>query len=531
MGYTANTVHLPGSHPVGRTPGDRLLPDRPRMAAAPGTTAVDATPSGPDPGAVCAPWHHLPGCLFAVPGVSPTRAPTHKGFTMSVTNPQLEAVIAEMRSIADALPPGSVLTDAQQARWDALETEAARLKKWQADVERGTGYPTLGSSEAAVRGYSTAMRAVEANPYATDAVKQLVVESIEDPAPGTDVDALTRWAAAAADADYLTAFAKMVADPMTSHARMTTAEINAVQRASAEARAMSLSDSAGGYMIPLSLDPAVLVANAGVNDPMRTIARRVAITTDAWHGVRSEGITASWDAEAVEVSDDSPTLAQPVVKAHKLAAFVPFSMEVGMDAANFQAEMQRLLLDAFDVSEGHAFWTGTGDGSNQPTGIITALDANTNVEVSITTSGSFSLTDVYKLHEALPARFRRNATWAANITTINRLRRFGEGTTGSQSAYWADLGAGQPPLLLGHPIVEASAMAPATTGTGAANLLVIGDFRQYLIVDRVGSTIELVPHLFGTTNNRPTGQRGLFATKRVGGGSLVDNAFRLLTNT
>jgi len=43
-------------------------------------------------------------------------------------------------------------------------------------------------------------------------------------------------------------------------------------------------------------------------------------------------------------------------------------------------------------------------------------------------------------------------------------------------------------------------------------------------------SIELVPHLFDVTDNRPTGQRGFFAWARAGGKQVADNAFRLLQN-
>jgi hypothetical protein len=47
--------------------------------------------------------------------------------------------------------------------------------------------------------------------------------------------------------------------------------------------------------------------------------------------------------------------------------------------------------------------------------------------------------------------------------------------------------------------------------TAASKIMIFGDFRYYLIVDRIGMTVELVPHLFGATNQRPIGARGLLA--------------------
>jgi predicted phage gp36 major capsid-like protein len=64
--------------------------------------------------------------------------------------------------------------------------------------------------------------------------------------------------------------------------------------------------------------------------------------------------------------------------------------------------------------------------------------------------------------------------------------------------------------------------------TSGSQVLIQGDYRQFLIVDRVGMGIELVPHLFGPTNRYPTGQRGILAIWFNNSQVLVPNAFRLL---
>jgi predicted phage gp36 major capsid-like protein len=50
-----------------------------------------------------------------------------------------------------------------------------------------------------------------------------------------------------------------------------------------------------------------------------------------------------------------------------------------------------------------------------------------------------------------------------------------------------------------------------------------------LVAQRAGMSLELVPHLFGA-NQRPTGQRGWFASARHGFDSVNDLGFRLLQN-
>jgi predicted phage gp36 major capsid-like protein len=54
-------------------------------------------------------------------------------------------------------------------------------------------------------------------------------------------------------------------------------------------------------MIPLTLDPSILITSAGSVNPLRQLARTVQIATDSWNGVTSAGVTAHWLPEAQEV--------------------------------------------------------------------------------------------------------------------------------------------------------------------------------------------------------------------------------------
>ena len=67
------------------------------------------------------------------------------------------------------------------------------------------------------------------------------------------------------------------------------------------------------------------------------------------------------------------------------------------------------------------------------------------------------------------------------------------------------------------------------TVVNATKIMIVGDFNYFLIVDRIGLHIELIPTLFGAAQgNLPTGQRGLLAYWRVGAKVLDANAFRVL---
>jgi HK97 family phage major capsid protein len=64
--------------------------------------------------------------------------------------------------------------------------------------------------------------------------------------------------------------------------------------------------------------------------------------------------------------------------------------------------------------------------------------------------------------------------------------------------------------LLGYPVWEVPS-AVSTLTTDAAQIAVFGDPRNYVIVDRIGMNVEVVPTMLnGATPSFPTGQRGIY---------------------
>lgn len=339
-----------------------------------------------------------------------------------------------------------------------------------------------------------------------------------------------RWATTTGTDEYRSAFAKLVGDPSRGHLLWTPAEADAYRSVEAfrtEIRGMSLTDANGGYMVPFTLDPAILLTNTGVNSPIRRIARVVQTVTDSWNGVSSAGATAEWLGEGVEAADGSPTLAQPTITVRKGAAFIPYSIEYGMDSVRPMEELTKLLVDAADRLQDVAFWSGVS-GSGQPIGIETALAGGASI-VAQSAGEALTAADIYKTQNALPPRWQGNAQWAAELSTINAIAQF-ETTNGALK--FPEVSDGR---LARKPLNEWSSMdanSAVDAGATATNhLLLYGDFQQFVIADRIGTTIELIPHLFNTNANRPDGRRGLWMFFRTGSDVVVDDAFRLLAVT
>lgn len=276
----------------------------------------------------------------------------------------------------------------------------------------------------------------------------------------------------------------------------------------------------GGYAVPFQLDPTVILTNDGRINPLRSVARQVQITGKEWQGITSAGVTVSRSAEAAEVAATDPTIAQPTVKAERVTGFVTYSMEVEQDWSQMRSEVTAILADAKEEEEAQAFFLGDGIAPNA-NGIITTMDSGSVVET--VGNNVFAEADVYALQNALPPRFRGNGVFMAANGVYNQIRQF---AAADGHDLWERIGNDRPAQLLGRPALEASEMSEATTTSGA-KILLHGDFRHFLIVDRVGMNVELVPHILGS-NRRPTGQRGLLAVWWNNSKILVPNAFRLL---
>jgi HK97 family phage major capsid protein len=302
-----------------------------------------------------------------------------------------------------------------------------------------------------------------------------------------------------------------------------------VRPALSEARALTLGGTAG-YAVPFVLDPTVISTNAGTANAIRQVSTVKTTLAKTWHGVTSSGITASYGAESSVAADGTPTLVQPAISAELAKAFVPYSFEAGEDWSGMDGEITSMLADAKDNLEATKFTVGAGSGSNEPKGVITAVAAwnSGSSVVSPATAETFAVADVYALEEALPARARKNATYMANRAIFNKVRQF---DTSGGAALWERIGAGLPPTLLGYPAYEASDMDGvfSAAATAAHNyLLLIGDFSRFVIVDRIGMSVEYVQNLFDTSTGRPTGQRGILAHWRSGSDVVDGNSFRVL---
>lgn len=293
---------------------------------------------------------------------------------------------------------------------------------------------------------------------------------------------------------------------------------------SEEHRALNLTGETGGFLLPYTLDPTIIPTSNGVVNPLRAISRVEQTTTDVWKGVTSGGMVAKFrEAEGEETTDDSPKFAQPEVQCHAADAFAQWTYEFGQDYGSIDAELASMVQDAKDVLEATKLLSGSGE--KEPFGLATGATEL----VETITKEALAVGDVYALEEALAPRFRTLGQWVGNRSIYNKIRQL---DTGGGADLWVDNlreGLANSPTgnmakrLLDYPTNELSTMESKLTKL--KTILFFGDFRYFLIADRIGMIAKPIADIPGE-NGRPTGQSGLYFFWRVGSKVLSKVAFK-----
>ncbi len=356
--------------------------------------------------------------------------------------------------------------------------------------------------------------------------REKVLEILRTKDGDTDGELIAAFMVATSNPHYRSAFQKAssgLAPVFSPEEARAVRDVNYIKRA------MSVgTPAAGGYAVPVIIDPTIIMTAQGSDNPILRRARVETITVDKWKGLSSAGVTWKFGAEASASTDNSPSIAQPEVDTHRADGFIPFSIEVGMDWPGFAERMSDMLGSGYDELLADKLTIGTG--ADTPVGILARLAAQTAPDVSfpVATAGTIVPNDIYNMWARLPQRHRRRGglAWMSSTVTQNAVRQLGT----LDPNFTVDMSAEGIGQLLGAPYDMNDYFSDFAAGTGTQNWAVVGNWQGYLVAQRAGMNVEFVPMLFDVTNNRPTGQRGWFAWARVGADVVDPTAFQLLTN-
>lgn len=427
---------------------------------------------------------------------------------------------------------GSLATDGKPERFDVPMIVRTHTE---ADIYDFSAIQRLPTQEQRDQGFrDNAMRATEKTKFpnpTTDTQKSLdKIGDILDNHDSPDKRFAQRILATGSPV-YKRAFNKMLAAGNTS--TLTPEE----QRGTALAVGV---DGTGGFAVPFAFDPTVIAigSHTGAINPYRANCRVVPIVgTDTWNPVTATAVVAARATEAAASNEQGPTFAQGVNGAYivkRVQTFVTYSMELGQDRPDLASEISMLFSEAKDNEEENQFCVGIGTGV-APLGVMPP-SGTSNIYTSIqTASGAVIVAaDLYGIEAALPVRWRFGARWVMNRGNLRKMQALE--TTGGilfqNSQYFPSAGnidispTGNTGLkLLGYPVDE-SPSAPTSTAT-TIRIATLFAPQTFIIVDRIGMTVELVPQLWAT-GMLPLGNRGVYAMWRNTAAPLLVDAGRTL---
>jgi HK97 family phage major capsid protein len=268
-------------------------------------------------------------------------------------------------------------------------------------------------------------------------------------------------------------------------------------------------DASGGYIAPEAFGNELLKALVQYS-PLRSYAKVVTIGASAVkYPKRLTSLAASWVGETAARSESEPTFGQLTITPHELATYVDVSQQLLEDNAyNLTGELAAEFAEQFGKAEGTAFVKGSGDGNNQPVGLM-ASAAITNIIVT-GVADNFAATDpadaIFDLFHALPAVHAQNGTWLMNRTTLATVRKWKDGN--GRYLIVDPISAGAPMTLLGRPIAEMIDMDDVGANTYP---IAFGDMSGYRVVDRVSLSVLRDPF-----TQAASGIVRFHARKRVG---------------
>ena len=298
-------------------------------------------------------------------------------------------------------------------------------------------------------------------------------------------------------------------------------------------------DGTGGFAIPVIFDLSVIAigVHSGAVNPYRAVCRVVPIVgTDTWNALTATVVTATRTTEAAPAIEQGPTFAQPQYIVKRVQAQITYSLEVAQDRADIESAMATLIQEAKDNEEETSFAVGAGGGSASIGVGPVSGTSGAYTAVAGAGSGVIAEGDLTATESALPVRHRFGAQWFMNRVNIRKIQSLE--TSGGKlfggSIYFPSVGqvdlsaVGNTGLrLLGYPVNESPSLPTATTTTITIGTLL--NPQQYVIVDRIGMNLQIIPFVFGASQgNLVTGQQALYAMWRNTAAPLNVDAGRTL---
>ena len=188
----------------------------------------------------------------------------------------------------------------------------------------------------------------------------------------------------------------------------------------------------------------------------------------------------TWTAENAAKSTTTASFGEATLTVKKMAAILYASDELIEDSQDIDVVQMvvGLFSEVIGEEEDKVVWQGNG--TTQPTGIVTAKTAG--AIGTVTCAGNLSFDNIINVMYALPKKYHKNAKFYVHRSNIRELRKLKD----NDGKYmWSDpVQPGMAPTLYGYPVVEANELPEAE--------IYFGDMKQaYWLGDRSRMTVKI----------------------------------------
>lgn len=244
-----------------------------------------------------------------------------------------------------------------------------------------------------------------------------------------------------------------------------------------------LSDSAGGYLMPVELSAEVLRISESDYGLARREMRYLPFSgpgnTRKIPSLASS-VAVAWTDEAAKKSSTAPTFGIVTQTLKKLAAIVPMTEEILEDSnINLTALVAELFAEAVAKEEDIQFFNGTG---SPWTGILNNGSVNV-VNMASADGDTIDAEDLLAMIDKTPSGALSGAKFYMNRTVFSKLRalRSGGSTTGDGAYLIQSPVAGEPATIWGYPIVLSDAFPTVTQDGDNKPLVLFGNLKKAAI--------------------------------------------------
>ena len=188
----------------------------------------------------------------------------------------------------------------------------------------------------------------------------------------------------------------------------------------------------------------------------------------------------TWTEENATKSTTTAHFGEVTLTVKKMAAILYASDELIEDSD--QIDIVKFIIGLFSEAigeeEDRIIWRGNG--TTQPTGIVTAQGAGTIA--GRTCSGNLGIDDLLDLIYDLPNKYAKNSKIYVHRTNIRELRKLKDS---NNRYYWSEpVSAGLTPTFLGYPVIETNELGE--------DQIYFGDLKKtYWLGDRQKMTVKV----------------------------------------